>query len=59
MMKILYKIVNRTAHAFGMRRLEQWSYLGWFRWWMREDPVMGYWRFAAEYLGEGEISTEI
>lgn len=53
-MKTLYKAANRIAGALGMRRLESWSYMRWLRWWMRRDPVMGYWRFASEYLGKGD-----
>ena len=55
--KTLYKVVNNAARLLGTRRLEAWSYAGWLRRWMREDPVMGYWKFAAEYLGTGEIPT--
>ena len=57
-MRTLYKAVNRAARLLRMRRLETWSYARWLRRWMREDPVMGYWKFAAEYLGTGEIPTE-
>ena len=57
-MKILYKVVNKAARLLRMRRLETWSYMRWLRWWMHEDPVMGYWKFAAEYLGTGEIQAE-
>ena len=57
-MKMLYKVVNKAARLLRMRRLETWSYMRWLCWWMREDPVMGYWKFAAEYLGTGEIPTE-
>jgi len=53
--KTLYKAANRIACALRLRRLESWSYMKWFRWWMRKDPAMGYWRFSAEYLGTGEI----
>ena len=58
-MKTFYKTVNRIARALRLRRLELWSYLKWFGWWMRKDPVMGYWRFFAEYLGTGEIPKEV
>ena len=58
-MKTLFKAVNRAARLLRMRRLEAWSYMRWLRWWMREDSVMGYWKFAAEYLGTGEIPTEV
>lgn len=57
-MKTLYKAVNKAARLLRMRRLEAWSYARWLRWWMREDPIMGYWKFATEYLGTGEIPTE-
>lgn len=58
MMKILYRTANTVARRVGWKTLEKWSYLRWFRWWMRKDPVMGYWRFSTEYLGIGEILTE-
>ena len=57
-MKTLYEVVNKAARLLRARRLEAWSYARWLRRWMREDPVMGYWKFAAEYLGTGEIPTE-
>ena len=57
-MKTLYRVVNKAARLPRTRRLETWSYARWLRRWMREDPVMGYWKFAAEYLGTGEIPTE-
>ena len=57
-MKMLYKVVIKAARLLRMRRLETWSYMRWLRWWMHEDPVMGYWKFAAEYLGTGEIQAE-
>lgn len=53
-MKTFYRAVNRIAGALRLRGLESWSYLKWLRWWMQKDPVMGYWRFSAEYLGTGE-----
>lgn len=58
-MKTFYKIVNKIARTLRLHKLESWSYTKWFGWWMRKDHVMGYWRFAAEYIGEGEISTDI
>lgn len=58
MTKILYRTANTVARRAGWKTLEQWSYLGWLRWWMRKDPIMGYWKFSAEYLGTGEIPTE-
>lgn len=58
-MKTFYKIVNKIARTLRLHKLESWSYLRWFRWWMRKDLVMGYWRFVAEYLSEGEIPTEV
>ena len=53
-MKTLYKIAYYAALRAGAKRLEAWAYMRWLRWWMRKDPVMGYWRFSAEYLGTGE-----
>ena len=58
-MKTLYRVVNKAARLLRTRRLETWSYARWLRRWMREDPVMGYWKFADEYLGTGEIQTEV
>lgn len=58
-MNVLYKTVHRFARMFGMRRLEQWTYTRWMRWWLDRDPILGYWRFAAEYLGKDEIPREI
>jgi hypothetical protein len=52
MKRIFYKIVTRAADALGFRRLSSWAYGGWFRSWMDEDPIMGYWRFAEDYLGK-------
>lgn len=58
-MKTLYKAVNRAAHLLGAGRLAAWSYARWLRWWMKKDPELGYWRFAEEYLGAGEIQAEV
>lgn len=52
MKRIFYKIVTRAADTFGFRRLSSWAYRGWLRSWMDEDPIVGYWRFAEDYLGE-------
>lgn len=57
-MKTLYRVVNKAARLLRTRRLETWPYARWLRRRMREDPVMGYWKFAAEYLGTGEIQAE-
>ena len=56
-MKTLYRVVNKAARPLRTRRLEAWPYERWLRRRMREDPAMGYWKFAAEYLGTGEIPT--
>lgn len=50
-MKTLYKIAHRVSRAAGWKRLEAWSYLKWFRWWIDRDPALGYWKFADEFLG--------
>ena len=57
-MKTLYRVVNKAARPLRTRRLETRPYERWLRRRMREDPVMGYWKFAAEYLGTGEIPAE-
>ena len=52
MKRIFYKIVTKSAEELGFRRLASWAYRGWFRSWIDEDSIMGYWRFAEDYLGE-------
>lgn len=52
MKRIFYKAINRIANALGIRRLASWAYCGWFRSWMEKDPVMGYWKFADDYIGK-------
>jgi len=47
----LYRLLNRFARSWRIGRLERWTYLKWFSWWMKKDPALGYWRFSAEYLG--------
>ena len=52
MKRIFYKAVTKAAGAFGLRRLEAWSYVKWLRLWMNENPETGYWRFVEDYLGK-------
>lgn len=49
-MNKLYKMINKTARAMHLHKLESWSYIKWFNWWMHKNPDTGFWEFSAEYL---------
>ena len=52
MKRRIYRIVHKTAELFGLHRLSEWAYMGWFRSYVPSGSVTdaNYWAFADDYL---------